>query len=44
MLLQKRKGYLSDASGDIQNIICVTCVTGSVPVNGFLMETVAQDT
>lgn len=44
MLLQKRKGYLSDASGEIQNIFCVTRVTGSVPVKGFLMETVAEDT
>lgn len=43
MLLQKRKGYLSDTSGEIQNI-SVTSVTGSVPVKGFLMETVAEGT
>lgn len=43
MLLWERKGYLSDASGGIQNIFCVTCVTGSVPVKGFPMETVAED-
>lgn len=43
MLLKEKKGYLSDAFGGIQNIFCVTCVTGSVPVKGFLMETVAQN-
>lgn len=44
MWLEKRKGYLSDTSGEIQNIFSVTSVTGSVPVKGFLMETVAEDT
>lgn len=44
MLLLKMKGYLSDKSGEIQNIFYVTSVTGSVPVKGFLMETVAEDT
>lgn len=29
---------------EIQNIFCVTRLTGSVPVKGFLMETVAEDT